>query len=80
MIRRHDDDEFEPETFPVVCPACVGEGRYPSGEWWVEPATGAASPIMVEPCEICGGCGWIEEPGEPINEDDFEEAFGAPDP
>lgn len=43
-----------------VCPACQGETRIETGEWFVDRDTGAASPITEE-CDLCQGTGEVEE-------------------
>lgn len=44
----------------VVCPACDGEGRITTGEWYEDRETGAHSPITEE-CDLCGGIGRVPE-------------------
>jgi len=61
--------------YPIIrqidCPACHGEGGIYTGHANDPNPTGYR-------CDGCDGKGWIldEEESYPIEEDDFEEAFG----
>lgn len=42
-----------------ACPYCDGEGRVNTGDDWMDPDTGAWSPIIA-PCDHCGGTGGLD--------------------